>query len=104
MQGRTVVFSTIDLLTPVVIDNGSYMMKTGLAGQEEPCVFPSVIGESHTNPFIAAIGEIHSQSVIGFEALKRSRLGMHLALEHPLRKGVITNWNAMEEVQTITAR
>ena len=28
----------------VVIDNGSGMMKVGFAGDEEPVVFPSVIG------------------------------------------------------------
>ena len=33
-----------------------------------------------------------------FDTVKCSRSGMHLALEHPVRQGIVRNWDAMEQV------
>ena len=76
-----------------MIDNGSFMMKVGLAASasidapsKQMLAFPSVTGEHH------------GESLVGYDAVKRSRSGVFVALEHPLRQGVVRNWDSMEQV------
>ena len=72
------------------------MMKVGLASsassdapQQQMVTFPSVTGEHH------------GESFVGNDAVKRSRSGVRLALEHPLRQGVVRNWESMEQVRLV---
>ena len=62
------------------------MTKAGISGHDVPTVFPSVAGGNHRESFV------------GFDTVKCSRSGMHLALEHPVRQGIVRNWDAMEQV------
>ena len=81
--------------TAVVIDNGSYICKAGLAGQE--CAtyeFHSTVGfhQYFNNRFEV---ERFRDSYVGEEARKRRSL---LTIRHPIERGIITNWDDMETV------
>lgn len=63
----------------VVIDNGSYVLKGGIGGDETPkSVFRNVVG---------------SDGSLGNKAIEKE-----VALHSPLKKGVITNWEEMEKI------
>jgi actin beta/gamma 1 len=67
----------------LVIDNGSGMSKAGFAGEEKPCaVFPSVVGHQ---------GSL--ETYVGNEAQSRC-----ISLDHPIERGIVTNWDNMEKV------
>lgn len=68
----------------IVIDNGSGMMKAGLAGDDAPrSVFPSIVGKSQEDVYV------------GEEA--KSREG-ELTLKYPIEHGIVTNWDDMEKI------
>ena len=70
----------------IVIDNGSGFIKAGFAGNESPTsVFPSVVSYSQ------GCGDYY----IGREAENRRSV---LPLRYPIQRGVITNWNDMENL------
>ncbi|GAB1316090.1 Beta-actin [Madurella fahalii] len=72
-------------VTPIVIDNGSGTTKAGLAGHDAPqAVFPSIVGWDHSrSPYV---GE-KAQSQRGV-----------LSMRQPVERGLITDWDAMEEI------
>ena len=52
-------FNTSDQLNPIVIDNGSGMVKAGFAGEDAPrAVFPAVVGRPHYTCYYAWNGSI----------------------------------------------
>ena len=66
----------------LVFDNGSRLFKAGFAGEDAPRVlFPSVVARSSL-----------SKVCVGSEALK------HQSFNYPIDRGVVTNWDDMEEV------
>jgi actin len=83
----------------VVMDTGSHMVKAGLAGSEAPrAVFPSVVGHrkkyaSHPLPGIG--GGLPDKALVGYEAMLNR--GM-LWLTYPLERGIVTDWEAMEQI------
>jgi len=78
----------------IVIDNGSGMVKSGLAGNDAPsCVFPSIVG--HPKHPTSMVGMGGKDIFVGPEA--QSKRGI-LILKYPIEHGVITNWNHMEKV------
>lgn len=66
---------------PVVIDNGSYTIKAGYAGDRIPRL---------TIP--TAIGREDGKVLVGDECKDKPNL------EYPIQRGVIKNWDAMIEV------
>lgn len=73
----------------VVIDNGSGMMKVGFAGDDEPTVFPSVIGRREKKT--AAGSEL--EVVIGTDVYENM---MEYSINRPIERSVIMNWDDVE--------
>jgi actin beta/gamma 1 len=76
-----------------VIDNGSGMVKAGIAGDDAPrCVFPSLVGRpKYKNLGLGEEAAFH----IGDEA--QAKRGI-LKLAHPIDHGIVTNWDDMEKI------
>ena len=77
-------------MTAVVIDNGTGIIKAGMAGEDAPkSCFPTVIGY----PKYQQIQGIQDQSYfIGEEAISRKGV---LKLRYPLQNGIVDNWDDM---------
>ncbi|CAF0773171.1 unnamed protein product [Rotaria sordida] len=87
-------FNTIDQLNPIVIDNGSGMIKAGFSGEDAPrTIFPTVIGRSRYNTIMTGIGQ--KKSYVGDEALSKKSI---LTIRYPIEHGIVTNWNDMEKI------
>lgn len=77
----------------VVIDNGTGMMKAGIAGEEAPRVnFPSVVGVPKYAQIHLADGK---DFYIGQDAIQRKGI---LTLEYPLENGIVKNWDYMSKI------
>jgi actin-related protein len=78
----------------VIIDNGSGMMKAGLAGEEAPSsVFPSIVGRPRNAS--AMQGVTQKNEYIGDEAQQKRGV---LNLQYPIANGIVTDWDDMERV------
>jgi actin-related protein len=87
-------FNTSEQLNPVVIDNGSGMVKAGFAGEDAPrAVFPAVVGRPRYNAVMAGMGQ--KESYVGDEALAKKGI---LTIRYPIEHGIVTNWNDMEKI------
>ncbi|CAG8788065.1 35048_t:CDS:2, partial [Racocetra persica] len=85
-----------DVLTnqPVVIDNGSGVIKAGFAGDEIPkCFFPSYVGRpKHVRIMAgAAEGEV-------FIGRKVQELRGLLKIKYPIEHGIVSDWDDMERI------
>lgn len=78
----------------VVIDNGSGMVKAGLAGEDAPrAVFPAIVGRpKHAN---AMHGVAMKEEYIGDEAFAKKGI---LNLKYPIDAGIVESWEDMEKV------
>lgn len=81
---------------PIVIDNGSGVMKAGFAGGETPhVVFPSVVGATkHTRMMPGGACE-------GGDAFVGAKVQQHRGLfriQHAMEHGVVTDWAAMHRI------
>ena len=78
-------------MTTLVIDNGSGVCKSGIAGEEAPrAVFPSLVGRPHYQPIM-----VIKDCYVGDEA--QAKRGM-VTLKYPIEHGIVTNWDDMEKV------
>jgi centractin len=79
----------------LVIDNGSGLMKAGLAGEERPSlVFPSFVGRPKYQKVLP--GSMHEpEYYVGAEAEQNRGL---LKLRYPLKHGIVENWTDMENI------
>ena len=82
----------------VVLDNGSGMVKAGIAGEDSPsCVFPAVVGRpKHTQ---SMQGVATKAEYIGEEAIAKKGV---LELKYPIAKGIVESWEDMEKVWSHT--
>ncbi|CAG0921547.1 unnamed protein product [Notodromas monacha] len=84
----------INVNQPVVIDNGSGMIKAGFAGATEPRVyFPNYIGRP--KHFRVMAGALEGETFIGPKA--EEHRGM-LHIRYPMEHGIVTDWNDMEKI------
>jgi actin len=80
---------------PIVIDNGSYMIKSGFGGDDAPrAVFPTVVGRPRQLGGVT-MGMGARDTFVGDEVWCK-RYPMTLA--YPVESGRIVNWEAMEKV------
>ena len=78
----------------IVIDNGSGMMKAGLAGEEAPSVvFPAIVG---TPKNASAMQGVNQKSEY-FGDHANSKRGV-LNLQYPIAAGIVEDWGAMEKI------
>uniref|UniRef100_H2Y6D4 Uncharacterized protein n=1 Tax=Ciona savignyi TaxID=51511 RepID=H2Y6D4_CIOSA len=85
-----------DIITnqPVVIDNGSGMVKAGFAGDQVPkSYFPNYIGRPKHVRVMA--GALEGDIFIGPKAQDHRGL---LNIRYPMEHGIITDWNDMERI------
>ncbi|XP_065071989.1 alpha-centractin [Rhopilema esculentum] len=79
---------------PVVIDNGSGVIKAGFAGDQVPkCNFPSFIGRPKHVRVMA--GALEGDIFIGKKAEEYRGL---LNIRYPMEHGIIEDWNDMERI------
>jgi len=79
---------------PIVIDNGSGMIKAGFAGDASPKVkFYNYVGRpKHTR---CMAGAVEGDLFIGSKAQTLRGL---LAINYPMEHGIVTDWNEMERI------
>ena len=78
----------------VIIDNGSGMMKAGIAGEEAPAAtFPAIVGRPKNAS--AMQGVTQKSEYIGDEAQQKRGV---LNLKYPIANGIVNDWEDMEKV------
>uniref|UniRef100_A0A8W8JZV4 Actin n=1 Tax=Magallana gigas TaxID=29159 RepID=A0A8W8JZV4_MAGGI len=83
-----------DWMDVVVIDNGSGSCQSGFAGEDAPrSIFPLVVGRRREG--IKDFNASKSESFVGDQAVSLSTV---LSLRHPIERGVVTDWDAMETI------
>ncbi|TKR94167.1 hypothetical protein L596_008491 [Steinernema carpocapsae] len=79
---------------PVVIDNGSGVIKAGFAGEQQPkCHFANLVGRPKYTRVMA--GALEGDCFIGPKAEEHRGL---LSLKYPMEHGIVTDWGDMEKV------
>lgn len=79
---------------PVVIDNGSGVIKCGFAGDQIPkCRFPNYIGRPKHVRVMA--GALEGDVFVGPKAEEHRGL---LSIKYPMEHGIVTDWNDMEKI------
>ncbi|XP_062292985.1 uncharacterized protein si:ch211-241j12.3 isoform X2 [Scomber scombrus] len=78
----------------LILDTGSGLMKAGFADQDLPnIIFPTIIGQPKYEEIMN--GNIERETYIGHEAQHMRGV---LTLKHPIKNGVIRNWDDMEKI------
>ena len=81
---------------PIVIQNSSYQMKAGFAGDDAPlCVFPSVIARQ-TCPHVH-VGMGFKACYVGYQAVQKQQFYCYSGIQ-PIQKGIIEDWDGIEAI------
>lgn len=84
-----------DANQPVVIDNGSGVLKAGFAGGEAPkVVLRNVVGRPRHQRVMVQT-KLEGEVFVGRAAEEHRGV---MSLQHPMEHGVVTNWELMERV------
>ncbi|CAK5013713.1 unnamed protein product [Meloidogyne enterolobii] len=87
-------YNTVIASQPVVIDNGSGILKAGFAGENAPkCIFGNYVGRPKHTRVMA--GALEGDCFIGPKAQEYRGL---LALKYPMEHGIVTDWSDMEKI------
>ncbi|KAI9356730.1 actin-like protein [Zopfochytrium polystomum] len=87
-------FDDVLVNQPVVIDNGSGVIKAGFAGDDQPkCFFPSFVGRPKHVRIMA--GAVEGDTFIGKKAQELRGL---LRIRYPMSHGIVTDWDDMEKI------
>uniref|UniRef100_A0A3Q0R5C0 Uncharacterized protein n=1 Tax=Amphilophus citrinellus TaxID=61819 RepID=A0A3Q0R5C0_AMPCI len=79
---------------PIVLDTGSGLMKAGFADQHLPnVIFPTIIGVPKYEEILN--GSLEREAYIGHDAQHMRGV---LTLKHPMKNGIIHNWDEMEKI------
>ncbi|XP_029902975.1 uncharacterized protein LOC115356102 isoform X2 [Myripristis murdjan] len=94
-QVQLTISSTItDFKTPIVLDTGSGLMKAGFADQDLPTIiFPTIIGQPKYEEIMN--GDLERETYIGHDAQHMRGV---LTLKHPIKNGIVRNWDEMEKI------
>lgn len=86
---------SVDYLnSPIVIDNGSGLIKAGFGGDDSPkTIIHSLIGIPKYTKVM--IGADYKDTYIGAEAQEFRLL---LSLQNPIEHGIVTDWSSMEKI------
>ena len=88
--------ATINANQPLVLDNGTGLLKAGFAGGESPkLVFPSYVGRPRHVRVMVQSGVLQGNCFVGKVAEEHRGV---LSLQYPMEHGVIHNWNDMEKI------
>lgn len=81
----------------VVIDNGTGLIKAGIAGNDAPSAsFPSCVGVPRHKTLIGSDGK---DIYVGKDAIEKKGV---LNLNYPVEHGVVTNWDYMTKIWNYT--
>lgn len=84
-------------IAPVVIDNGSGIVKAGFGGDDAPsCIFPSIIGRPK---YENIMNSDEKHFYIGDDAQNKRGI---LRLSYPIEHAIISNWEEMEKIWEYT--
>ena len=79
---------------PIVIDNGSGLLKAGFAGDDAPkCIFPTIIGRPIGTGVL--VGMDQKDCYVGSEAVSKKSV---LKIDEPVQQGVIVNYEDMTKI------
>lgn len=77
----------------IVIDNGSYMVKAGVAGDDSPSlVLQSAVGISKPNQLQSGR---QKSTYIGQDVFLQKEM---FDIYFPIQRGLITNWDSLEKI------
>ena len=80
---------------PLVIDNGSYLMKSGFGEDDNPrSIFPTLIGKPKNSIFTTEKDKL-KETFIGYDTQLKRNL---LSIINPIQKGIITNFEEIEKI------
>uniref|UniRef100_A0A3Q2D7N0 POTE ankyrin domain family member E-like n=1 Tax=Cyprinodon variegatus TaxID=28743 RepID=A0A3Q2D7N0_CYPVA len=83
-----------DFKIPVILDVGSGLMKAGFSDQDQPNIkFPTITGVPKYEEIMN--GTLERETYIGHDAQHMRGV---LTLRHPIRNGIICNWDDMEKI------
>lgn len=81
---------------PLVIDNGSGVVKAGYGGEENPsCVFPSIIAYPKQKGILVGGGAQDKDYFVGDEAQQKRGV---CKVKYPIAHGMIENWDDMKKI------
>ncbi|CAF4310885.1 unnamed protein product, partial [Adineta steineri] len=84
----------IDNLSPIVIDNGSGIIKAGFSSDGYPrTTFPTIVG--HLSHILTNTNTPKYSQYIGDEAFAEKS---NLTIRYPIEHGIVTNWDDMEKI------
>ncbi len=75
----------------IVIDNGSSLIRAGLAGDEYPRDFSTVVGRRRTDSLDPGLKPYY----VGYHARAKRDV---LDLSYPIERGIVNNWDDMEKI------
>jgi len=77
---------------PIVIDNGTSMMKVGFAGDDAPrAVFPSIVGHPRHQGVVVGQKDFY----VGDQAQAKRSI---LKIKYPIEHGIVKDWDDMEKI------